>query len=112
LLKQRLGSIAATVCARTKQNYNPEHATAVIVVGREVRDAERAEFVPRYFFSVHLRELEGPKGIGTILPDNKAAFAYALQLVGQLRQRVDVEQHGVALIVENEVGETLFVIPF
>jgi|307.fasta_scaffold2207090_1 hypothetical protein len=46
-----------------------------------------------------------------MLPDNKAAFAHALHLVRQLRRRLDIEQPGIALIVENEVGETLFVIP-
>jgi len=72
----------------------------------------RSCHVQRYFFSVRLRDLDGPKGTGMMLPDNKAALAHALQLVRQLKQRVDVEHPGILLIVENEAGESLFVIPF
>ena len=68
--------------------------------------------MPRYFFSLRLRDLESSKGTGKMLPDNKAALAHALHLVRQLKQRVDIEQPGILLIVENEAGESLFIIPF
>jgi hypothetical protein len=49
---------------------------------------------------------------GTSLPTNAAALEFALRSVRKLKEGGKYDEPGLSLIVTNEMGEQIFVIPF
>jgi hypothetical protein len=68
--------------------------------------------LPRYYFSIRWRNTTLPDPSGTSLPTNAAALEFALRSVRKLKERDKYDEPGLSLIVTNEVGEQIFVIPF
>ena len=67
----------------------------------------------RYFFVV----LYGPHErhddtFGTTLPDDKAAFAYAERVLGELKEAGGYDGPGLKMVVKNSAGDVVRTIQF
>jgi hypothetical protein len=68
--------------------------------------------LPRYYFSIRWGNTTRHDPSGTSLPTNAAALEFALRSVRKLKEGGKYDEAGLSLIVTNEMGEQIFVIPF
>lgn len=101
------------------RNRNPKTIGSVgnnsflckLVLGTERRNTGDPN-LPRYYFSIRWGNTTRHDPGGTSLPTNAAALEFALRSVRKLKEGGKYDEPGLSLIVTNEMGEQIFVIPF
>jgi hypothetical protein len=68
--------------------------------------------LPRYYFSIRWGDTTRHDPGGISLPTNAAALEFALRSVRKLKEGGKYDEPSLSLIVTNEMGEQIFVIPF
>jgi hypothetical protein len=68
--------------------------------------------LPRYYFVIQWPDREHGDNHGTVLPDDAAARNYAERVIRELKESGGYDDPGLSMIVRNEAGKQIFVIPF
>ena len=66
----------------------------------------------RYFFNIRWPDREESDPSGTSLPDDAAAFDYAIHMIRQLDRGGKHSDRGLMMIVRNEMLESVLSLPF
>ena len=68
--------------------------------------------MPRYYFVLQWPDGEHDDRLGTVLPHDGAAHAYASRVIQELKDGGGYTDPGLAMIVKNEAHKIVFSIPF
>jgi len=68
--------------------------------------------MPRYYFVIRSGDRELGDDDCTLLPRDAAAWDYALRIIGELKESGNYDDPGLQMIVKEEGGRQVFVIPF
>jgi hypothetical protein len=66
----------------------------------------------RYFFVIEGPDETHNDKSGTLLPDDKAAVAYAKRIIGELKEAGGYDEPGFKVIVQKHNREVVQIIPF
>ena len=66
----------------------------------------------RYFFVIQWQDRQHDDRHGTLLPSGAAAVEYAHRIIRELKEAGGFDDPDLKMIIKNEVGDIIHVIPF